>query len=47
MTLDQDIALSAATISLFALMFVGLQVRDATRQRESQSLVEIFDIISA
>jgi hypothetical protein len=42
MTLDQGIALFSATVSFFGLVFVGLQLRDGTRQQRSQSLVEIY-----
>jgi hypothetical protein len=44
MTLDQGIALFSATVSFIGLVFVGLQLRDATRQRTSDSLVEILDV---
>lgn len=42
MTLDQSIALFSATVSCVGLVFVGLQLRDGTRQQRSQSLVEIY-----
>jgi hypothetical protein len=44
MTLDQSIALFAACATFGSLIFVGLQLRDATRQRASDSLVKILDI---
>jgi hypothetical protein len=44
MTTDQYIALFSATVSFVGLIFVGLQLRDATRQRTSDSLVKVLDI---
>lgn len=44
MTLDQSIALFAAIVSFVGLVFVGLQLREATKQQRSQSLVKIYDI---
>jgi hypothetical protein len=43
MTTDQYIALFSATVSFIALIFVGVQIRAATRQRTSDSLVKILD----
>ena len=43
MTTDQYIALFSASVSSVALLFLGLQLRDATRQRTSDSLVKILD----
>ena len=44
MTLDQGIAVFSATVSFVGLVFVGVQLRDGTRQRMSDSLVKILDI---
>jgi hypothetical protein len=44
MTTDQYIALFSATVSFVALIFVGVQIRAATRQRTSDSLVKILDV---
>jgi hypothetical protein len=43
MTLDQGIALSSTIVSVFALLFLAVQVRDGTRQQRSDSLVKILD----
>lgn len=44
MSLDQIVSLVSATISLIGLLIVAWQLREGRRQRESESLVEIFDI---
>jgi hypothetical protein len=44
MTLDHWVALFSTVISFVGLVFVAVQLRDANRQRESDSLVKIYDI---
>jgi hypothetical protein len=44
MSLDHWISIISALISGAGLVFVALQLRAGTRQRESESLVEIYDI---
>jgi hypothetical protein len=44
MSLDHWVAVFSAVISFVGLLLVVLQLRDTTRQRESESLVELFDI---
>ena len=44
MALDHYVSLFSATISFAGLVLVVLQLRDGTKQRQSQSLVEIYDI---
>jgi hypothetical protein len=44
MFVDHFVAIFSATISFAGLMLVVLQLRAATRQRESESLVTIYDI---
>jgi len=44
MSFDHFISLFSASISFVGLVFVGIQLRDATRQRTSDSLVKILDV---
>ena len=44
MSLDHWVSLFSAAISFVGLLFVAVQIRDSTRQRESDSLVKIYDI---
>jgi len=44
MSLDHYVALFSALISFAGLLLVVLQLRDSNRQRESESLVELYDI---
>jgi hypothetical protein len=44
MSLDHYVSLFSAVISFTGLLLVVLQLRDSTRQRESESLVELYDI---
>jgi len=44
MTLDQKVAVFSALVSLAGLAFVALQIRQSTRQRAAEALVEIYDI---
>jgi hypothetical protein len=44
MSIDQLVAIFSATVSFIGLLLVVLQLRAATRQRESESLVTIYDI---
>lgn len=44
MTLDHFVALFSAAISFAGLWLVVLQLRDSNRQKESESLVELYDI---
>lgn len=44
MTFDHIVSLVSAFISFAALIFLARQVRDGTKQRQAQSLVEIYDI---
>lgn len=44
MSLDHGVALFSAFISFAGLLLVALQLRDSTKQRESESLVELYDI---
>jgi len=44
MTLDHAVALFSAFISFAGLMLVAVQLHQATRQRESESLVKLTDI---
>ena len=42
MSLDHFVSIFSAIISFIGLIFVGIQLRDGTRQQRSQSLVEIY-----
>src|ERR1700677_3185174 len=44
MSLDHYVSLFGAGISFFALMFLAVQIRDDTKQREIVSLVELYGI---
>ena len=44
MLLEQWVSIFSASISFVGLIFVAVQLRDANRQRESESLVKIYDI---
>lgn len=44
MSVDQMVAVFSALTSFAGLVFVALQMRDATRQRRQGSLSEIYDI---
>ena len=44
MSLDHYVSLFSAGISFVGLLFVAVQLRDATKQRELESLVELYDI---
>jgi hypothetical protein len=44
MPFDHAVALITAICAIISLVFVGVQMRDANRQRESDSLVKIYDI---
>ena len=42
MSFDHLVALASAVISFTGLLLVVIQLRDSTRQQQSQSLVEIY-----
>jgi len=44
MSLDHWVAVFSASVSFVGLLLVALQLRDSTRQRELDSLVEVYDI---
>jgi hypothetical protein len=44
MTFDHLVSLVSACISFAGLIFVALQLRDSNRQRESESIVKLYDI---
>ena len=44
MTLDHFVSLFSAAISFAGLLLVVLQLRDSNRQKEAESLVELYDI---
>jgi hypothetical protein len=44
MPFDHYASLFSTVISFVGLLFVAIQIRDSTRQRESDSLVKIYDI---
>lgn len=44
MTFDHIVSLVSACISFAGLIFVALQLRDSNRQRESESMVKLYDI---
>ena len=44
MPLEQSVAVISAAISFVGLLFVAVQIRNATRQREAESLVKLTDI---
>ena len=44
MSFDPWVSLFSAAISFVGLLLVAVQIRDGTRQRESDSLVKIYDI---
>ncbi len=44
MSFDHWIALISSSISFVGLMFVAVQLRDANRQRETESMVKLYDI---
>ncbi len=44
MSLDHIVSIFSAAVSFIGLLFVALQIRASTRQRESDSLVKITDI---
>jgi hypothetical protein len=44
MSLDHWVSVFSAVISFVGLLLVALQLRDATKQRESDSLVKVYDI---
>ena len=44
MTLDHAVSLFSATLSFVGLMLVVYQLRASTKQRESDSIVKIYDI---
>ena len=44
MALDHYVSLLTAGMSFVGLLFVALQLRDATKQREMDSLVKVYDI---
>jgi hypothetical protein len=44
MSVDHYVAIFSAAISFAGLLLVALQIRDSTKQRESESLVELYDI---
>jgi hypothetical protein len=44
MSLDNYVAIFSALVSFTGLLLVVLQLRDSNKQRQSESLVEIYDI---
>jgi hypothetical protein len=44
MSLDNYVAIFSAVVAFAGLLLVALQIRASTRQRESESLVELYDI---
>jgi hypothetical protein len=44
MSFDHYVAMISALIAFVGLLLVALQIRDGTRQRQSKSLVEIYDM---
>lgn len=44
MSFDHIDSFVSACIGFVGLIFVGLQLRDSTRQRESESIVKLYDI---
>jgi len=44
MSLDNYISLGSALIAFAGLFLVVLQLRDSTRQRQSESLVQVYDV---
>jgi hypothetical protein len=43
MTLDQWVAVFSASVSFLGLMFVALQIREATKQRRLESIHNLFN----
>ena len=44
MTFDHVVSLTAVIISFIGLVFVAVQLREGNRQRESESIVKLYDI---
>jgi hypothetical protein len=44
LTLDQSIAVFSAAVSFLGLFFVGIQMRESRKQRETESLIQVLDV---